>query len=189
MLRSDYQQTTVASTLFTSKSKRERFLARYMAGYCDALAIALSAYARLQIRALRAVHMRPNGVQLLDQSTFLHAYAIDGAGNAWDAKGWRRESEIFAEFGRYLDIVRLPDDESVDIESETFADAREFVLRSGCSPDHAGQALLDAATLLGLDDDRVKSTVRALRSYGFLSQFPINGEPMTDHSTIGANPL
>jgi hypothetical protein len=135
----------------------QAFVAKYMNGHCDALAIALSTYFEYSIVALRPVHVKADGRRQVDPD-FLHVYVVDQGDLAWDARGLRPQAQVLADFEPFLQVLRREDDVTMEVDSTTYNDAREFVFEAGSDPSRAGPALDEAIVPLGLCQAMAVST-------------------------------
>jgi hypothetical protein len=132
-----------------------------MMGYCDSLAIALSAYAGLPIRAMYPVHIKADGTERTDPD-FLHVYVMD-KGQAWDAKGRRPESDVADDFKKLLRSLKRSDEVGMRIAIEDYTDGDDLIESAGCDTSNVLQALRDAVTHLGVDEEGADLTARMFK--------------------------
>jgi len=132
------------------------FLQRYMGGWCDALAIAVSTLEGRPIATVHIVHHGADGRQRTDPD-YVHAMVLAPDGQYVDAKGKRPLDAIVADFQGLIDGLRAPEDVRVGVALRTYDDAGDFINATGCNPEPAPQALLDLAEnarlVLGADSD------------------------------------
>jgi hypothetical protein len=141
--------------------EKQEFEKKYMLGYCDALAMALSSYADLPIRAMYPVHVLPDGSERVDPD-FLHVYVMDGD-QAWDAKGKRSEKEVAEDFSEFMTLLKRPGDLEMRISTQDYNDVDDLVESKGCNTANIPQALKDAVEYLGIDQETADLTARMFK--------------------------
>jgi hypothetical protein len=142
-------------------AEKQEFENKYMLGYCDAMAMALSSYADLPIRAMYPVHVLADGSERVDPD-FLHVYVMDGD-QAWDAKGKRSEKEIAEDFSDFMSLLKRPGDVEIKITTEDYNDADDLIESKGCDTSNVAEALQDAVEHLGIDQQTADMTARLFK--------------------------
>lgn len=128
------------------------FLRRYTEGSCGQLAIALAAHLGLPVKALFAAHIGPDGSRQVS-ADFVHAFVVVGDPVVLDARGFRTEDEIRAEFLPVLAGQRRNEDAETDYDERVFASASGFIEDAGIDVSGAVEALVQARKAFGFLGD------------------------------------